>query len=97
MPEDSMSNVSPAAINQLVEDVDKLKWQEKERCKEEKHKAIYDAGVSAGKKKCRKKLCKKKKKTCFKNNCLPSFVIWMMAGAVAGSFLCTFIYFLFHI
>ena len=83
-------------LDSLAKDVEKLKFAEKERRKQERHQEIYDAGVSAGKRKCRKKLCKKKK-TCFKNNCLPAFVIWMMACAVAGSFLCTFIYFVFHI
>lgn len=96
MPEGHTPALNTTALNQMHEDVAKLKWAEKERQKNERHKEIYDAGYAKGKKSCRKKLCKKKK-ICFKPECMPAFVLWMMAGAVIGSFLCTLIYFAFHI
>lgn len=92
----SINEVNPAALNQMVEDIDKLKWAEKERQEKEANQVIYDVGYDEGKKACFKKLCKKKRKTCFKNECMPAFVIWMMAGAVLGSFLCTLIFFAFY-
>lgn len=97
MREGDTPNLNATALNQMHEDIEKLKWAEKDRTKKEHHKDIYDAGYKAGKKACFKKQCKKKRKTCFKTKCLPNFVLWMMFGAIAGSFLCTFIYFLFKI